>query len=179
MRIAYPGSFDPPTTAHIEIALSALQLPSATKLDFVLSTDPFAKDSPPTLSLDERIDILHDVTHRDQRLGVSTSPARLIADLSQGYDAVLMGTDKFIQLHDLRFYESPQDMMGRLQQLAQLIVVRRGDDTTPIPPDVIDLVIDPRFRDVSSTRLRAGEDHLGAPEFLTWRTRRHRTHPDH
>lgn len=177
MRIAYPGSFDPPTIAHIEIALGALELPSVTRLDFVLSTDPFTKSSPPLLNVDERIEVLGEVIRRDHRLGISTSSSRLIADLSRGYDAVIMGTDKFIELHDLQFYESPQDMMGRLQQLAPIIVVRRGSDTTPLPPDVIDLVIDVHLREVSSTRVRAGEEQLAAPEFLAWRTRHRR--PSH
>ncbi|MGC8480705.1 MAG: hypothetical protein ACP5PJ_04090 [Acidimicrobiales bacterium] len=175
MRIAYPGTFDPPTIAHIDIALGALELPSVTRLEFVLSTDPFPKSSPPLLNLEERIEILGEVIRRDHRLGIATSSSRLITDLSRGYDAVIMGTDKFIELHDLRFYESPQDMMGRLQQLAPLIVVRRGSDTTPIPAGVINLVIDVHLREVSSTQVRAGHEELAAPEFLAWRTRRRRS----
>ena len=64
----FPGSFNPPTLAHLAIE--------------VLRASCAAIDG----------------------LGVVVSRLQLIADLADGYDVVIIGADKWHQIHDVQFY---------------------------------------------------------------------------
>ena len=74
-----PGSFDPPTLAHLAIADAA------------------------------RRAVLDRVADDHTWLEVVVSDARLVADLAAGHNVVVMGADKWHQLHDPAFYGAEAD----------------------------------------------------------------------
>ena len=95
-------------------------------------------------------------------LGVAITDAQLIADIAAGYDVVVMGADKWAQVRDPAWYGG--DRAARDAALAALprvlVVPRPGFDV--VGAEVLD--IDPELAHVSSTRARAGEHHLVAPD---------------
>ena len=87
--------------------------------------------------------------------------AQLIADIAAGYDAVVMGADKWAQVRDPAWYESPAQRNAALASLTRVLVVPRpGFDVAGA--DV--LVVPPHLAAVSSSAARAGRDDLIAPE---------------
>ena len=96
----YPGSFHPLTIAHVAIIDAALQQLDLARLDLSISRAAFDK-SHLDAHLGERVDALRrSFTHRLE-VGVIVTEHRLIADVARGYDAVVMGADKWHQLHEL------------------------------------------------------------------------------
>jgi predicted RNA-binding protein with PIN domain len=109
---------------------------------------------------------------------VTTTDKQLIADIAAGYDAVVMGADKWAQVRDPAWYggdASARD--AALAALPRVLVaprpgfdvdladlgdgsVDRPDDPTRARPALLD--IHPDHAHVSSTRARAGEQHLVA-----------------
>jgi hypothetical protein len=147
---AYPGTFDPPTIAHLAVAEAAWRTCEVDRVDLVLSTDPIGKPSP--TSLDERVDALEALAARRPWLGVAVSEHRLIADVCQGYDVVVLGADKWAQVLDPSYHPSEVDWRASLDRLPLVAVARRGG--LPIEGDV--LILDVDLGEVSSSAVRAG-----------------------
>ena len=57
--------------------------------------------------------------------------ARLVADLADGYDVVVMGADKWHQLHDTSFYEDGAAMAEALSRLPTCAVAPRDGLEVP------------------------------------------------
>ncbi len=149
MRLGcYPGSFDPPTNAHLTIARVALEQHGLDRLDFVISRTPLAKVSHRQVAVEDRRQLLTDVLADDQRFGVVVTDEQLIVELAEGYELVVMGADKWAQIHDPAFYSD--DAAARdeaVRRLPRVAVVDRPPYPTP-----------PEFRlDVGA----AGSDLLG------------------
>ena len=156
----YPGSFHPLTIAHVAIIDAALQQLDLARLDLSISRAAFDK-SHLDAHLGERVDALRrSFTHRLE-VGVIVTEHRLIADVARGYDAVVMGADKWHQLHELRFYDG--GVSARDAALASLpdvaVAPRRGWSA---PPEHR-LHLSPNFEGVSATAVRAGRDEWRAP----------------
>jgi hypothetical protein len=85
-----------------------------------------------------------------------------VADISIGYDVLVVGADKWRQLLDPAFYESEAAHRLALDRLPPrvLVVPRNGD----APEGVELLEIDEPFTLVSSSLVRAGATHLMLPE---------------
>ncbi|MEZ5381850.1 MAG: hypothetical protein R2754_08660 [Microthrixaceae bacterium] len=149
----YPGSFHPLTVAHAAIVDAAIDQLDLQRLDLVVSRAAFDK---PHLDrhLDARVDALERFAATRGNVGVAVSEHRLIADLARGYDAVVMGADKWHQLHELRFYESdPTRRDLALAALPQVAVAPRAGWSTP---DEHLLVLPAEFAEVSASAVRAG-----------------------
>ncbi|MFN8053142.1 MAG: hypothetical protein U0Q22_16975 [Acidimicrobiales bacterium] len=159
---AFPGTFNPPTVAHLAIAEAVVERHGLTRLDLVVSRVPLGKDVVERPTLDERIGVLDTIAVRLGWLGVVVSDDRLIADLAAGYDVVVVGADKWAQIHDVAFYDGSADArdaaVARLPTVA--VVPRDGFDA---PPHLV-LDVDASHRTVSSTAARAGRHELMAPE---------------
>lgn len=154
MRAVYPGTFDPPTVAHLAIVESVLATYGPVRLDLVLSQRPILKEDRERPRLDHRVDVVTaSVAHLDA-VSVAVTAHRLIADIAAGYDLVIMGADKWHQINDIVFYDDAAHRRRCLEALPTVVVVGRGDD--PLPDDGAEhLHVD--MHTVSSTRARQGD----------------------
>lgn len=155
---AYPGTFDPPTIAHLAVAEAALNQGRLERVHLVVSRRPLGK-SPSVPSFDERVAILRDVAASRPWLEVVISDRQLIAEVAAGYAAVIMGMDKWLQVIDPSWYggsEAGRDAaVDALPEV--LLAVRDGSaHPGPLPPRVRLLEVPAAHGPVSSSLVRAG-----------------------
>ena len=150
----YPGSFNPPTRAHLEIALAAVARHSLDRLDFALSVSPLGKANVEVPSFSHRLEVLEQSLRGFAHLAVVVTEAQLIADIADGYDIVVMGADKWRQVNDPAWYgnnvESRDEAVARLPTVA---VAPRPPHR--IPPE-LRLPVDDDLLEISSTAARSG-----------------------
>ena len=149
---AYPGTFDPPTIAHLAVAEAAWRACGVDRVVLVLSQDPIGKPSPTALA--ERLELLGELAATYDWLDFAVSEHRLIADVCEGYDVVVMGADKWAQVLDPSYHPSHDAWRASMARLPRVAVARRGD--LSIEGDVVILDVD--LADVSSTAVREGRD---------------------
>ena len=155
---AYPGTFDPPTVAHLAVAEAALLQGSLSRVDLVLSRRPLGKD-PAVPSFEDRLAVLHAVAAGRSWLGVRVTDRRLIADVCQGYDAVVMGLDKGYQVVDPTWYGGSTEERDRaVASLPTVLLALRDGSPAPqrLPDGVRVLTVPDRHLPVSSSLARAG-----------------------
>jgi nicotinic acid mononucleotide adenylyltransferase len=147
---AYPGTFDPPTIAHLAVAEAALAACGVERVELVLSLDPIGKAG--ATPIEERVAAVRALAAERPWLTVAVTEHRLIADVAQGYDVVVMGADKWAQVLDPSYHPSADEWRASLERLPRVAVARRGD--APIEGDVV--VLDVDLGHVSSTAVREG-----------------------
>jgi nicotinic acid mononucleotide adenylyltransferase/predicted RNA-binding protein with PIN domain len=161
-RGVFPGSFDPLTIAHLAIAEAAREQGELDRVDLALSRAPLAKESAAQHPVDARLAAIRRAATTRPWLSAIETDAQLIADIARGYDVVIMGADKWAQVRDPTWYE--HDAAQRDAAIAALphvlVVPRDGFEVV----DAEILTVDDDHAAVSSTRARAGEHHLIAPE---------------
>ncbi|HET6966061.1 MAG TPA: hypothetical protein VFH58_14900 [Acidimicrobiales bacterium] len=155
---AYPGTFDPPTVAHLAVAEAALNQGGLDAVHLVLSRSPLGK-SPSVPSFEDRVSVLESVAASRPWLSVRVTDRRLIAEVAAGYDAVIMGMDKWLQVIDPAWYGGLY--AGRdaaVRSLPEvLLAVREGSaNPGPLPAGVRLLDVHPAHGPVSSSLVRAG-----------------------
>lgn len=159
MRVgAYPGTFDPPTIAHLAVAEAALNQGGLDAVHLVVSREPLGK-APSVPSLEDRLAVLEEVASTRDWLGIRVTDHRLIADVATGYDAVIMGMDKWLQVLDPAWYGgSAEARDAALAALPDVLLVGRHGSapTEPFPRQVRFLEVHPAHGPVSSTLVRAG-----------------------
>jgi len=83
--------------------------------------------------------VLHSVVADHRWLAAEATDARLVADIADGYDVVIMGADKWHQLHDPTFYGGPEAepaaAMDRALERLPICAVAPRDGLT-VPPEV-------------------------------------------
>jgi hypothetical protein len=149
----YPGSFDPPTVAHLAVAEAAVEAAALDRLDLVVSRVALGKEHLGAPSLAERIAVLEAVAATRPWLGVAVTDARLITDIARSYDAVVMGADKWRQVNDPTWYADEAARDAAVAALPLVLVAPRGDDR---PAGVRLLDVDGALRHVSATAVREG-----------------------
>jgi hypothetical protein len=157
---AYPGTFDPPTIAHLAIAEAAVRQCQLDALDLIVNAQPLAKDTVRPLAT--RVELLIALGRRRPWLRVVVTEHRHLADIAEGYDVLVLGADKWAQVLDPVFYDSEDerdDAVGRLPDLA--VAPREG---LAMPPRCVVLEIDAHMAAVSSTAARAGRLEVVPPE---------------
>jgi nicotinic acid mononucleotide adenylyltransferase/predicted RNA-binding protein with PIN domain len=154
----YPGSFDPPTIAHVAIAEAAKRQAGLDRVDFALSRVALGKED--RADLDRRRRVLERVVADRPELGVVVTDAQLIADIAAGYDAVVMGADKWAQVNDPAWYSSVADRDAALARLPRVLVAPRPG--YPVEGAEV-LVLADDHGGVSSTAARAGARDLVHP----------------
>ena len=132
-RVCYPGSFDPPTIAHLAIAERARQVVDATEVVWVVSRVALAKEHVQVPTLDERLAVLRAIADDHDWLSVEVTEAQLLADLAAGYDAIIMGADKWHQIHEPGFYADEAARDAAIASLPRPLVVPRGE--LPVPDE--------------------------------------------
>jgi hypothetical protein len=130
-------------------------------------------------SLSDRIEVLEAVASSRPWLGVRVTPFRLLADIAAGYDALVVGADKWAQLLDPSWYGGSEAAHhAGLARLPTVMVAARGATEISAPPPaftaaLIRLDVDAAVQEMSSTAVRAGRREWMLPEASEW-DRRHR-----
>jgi hypothetical protein len=157
----YPGSFNPPTVAHLAIAHSALRHAELSRVNLVVSRVALGKEHVELPLLDDRVAVLTDVARSHPWLGVRVTDERLLVDIAHGYDVLVMGADKWAQVLDPSWYGSEAARDAALAELPRVLVAPRpgfeiaGAELLPLDDD---------HRHVSSSAARDGQRDLMVPE---------------
>jgi hypothetical protein len=177
---AYPGSFDPPTLAHLAVADAAVAQLGVDRVDLVISLDRLGKDATRQVRIADRLSVITDVARARPWLGLATTEHRLIADIAAGYDAVVVGADKWAQVLDASWYDGSAAERDRaLGGLPAVGVAPRAIDPGAAPARVllprslrvVELDVHPSHRNVSATAVRTGRHEWMAPEAATFAQR--------
>jgi hypothetical protein len=165
----FPGSFNPPTVAHLAMARTAVERLGLDRLDLTVSRAALGKEHIDHPRFDHRIAVLRESVIGEDGLAVAVSDKRLVAEIADGYDALVVGADKWHQILEPEWYEG--GVTGRDTALVSLPPVavfhRSGEpdpnEERPVGVDV-DLILiehdDVAHHEVSSTRARDGDLHL-------------------
>src|SRR5260370_19900477 len=106
MRGVFPGSFDPLTVTHLAIAEAAVRRFDLDQLDLVISRVALAKDRHGHSPVEERVAAIDSAARAGRPwLRAAVTDKRLIADIAEGYDVCVLGSDKWHQVWDTAFYE--------------------------------------------------------------------------
>jgi hypothetical protein len=161
-RGVYPGSFDPPTIAHVAIAEAAVRAGALAQLDLAISRVTLGKDTGAQAPLGRRVAIVGRLAATRPWLRVVVTDAQLVSDVAAGYDVVVMGADKWAQVRDPSWYggsEAARD--AAVARLARVLVAPRPGFEV-VGAEVLDLP--DHLASVSSSAARGGAHHLIAPE---------------
>lgn len=158
----FPGSFNPPTVAHLAIAEAAYRQCRLERLDLILSRTPLGKEPAGLVRLEDRLAVLERVASSRPWLGVRATDASLLADVAEGYDVLVVGGDKWAQLVDPAWYGGSEmardEALGRIRR----IVVAPRSAHPSVGQEVLE--VDGLHLEVSATRARAGRVDWMAPE---------------
>lgn len=150
----YPGTFNPFTVGHLEVVESAYEQRDLDRVHLAVSRVPLAKDEIEIPTFEHRIQSLRDVVLEHPWLDLVVTDDRLLVDIADGYDVLIMGADKWHQIQNPMFYggsdTARDEAMAALPELA----------VAPRPPQEVpaDLLIDVphAIHEVSSTAVRGG-----------------------
>lgn len=163
----YPGSFDPPTIAHVHLAETAIEQLGLDRVDFAISSHTLGKDDSRLAPIEDRVAQLAAISSGNTRLGVVTTADSLLADIAEGYEVVILGADKWHQVLDPVWYGDIDARNRALQRLPIVAIAPRppwplpGEDVSADPPTGVEVVIldtDPEHHPVSATEVRAGRE---------------------
>ncbi len=162
-RGVYPGSFNPPTTAHLAVADAARRDHQLDVIILTLSLVALGKEDLEIPRFEDRLAVLRRVAADVPWLFVETTDHQLIADIAVGFDVVIMGADKWHQIHDPVFYNNdPAARDAALASLPTVAVAPRGPERPP-PEHVLPVE---GYEHVSSTAARSGDHALMLPAAL-------------
>lgn len=157
---AFPGSYNPPTVAHLAMATAARRQCGLDRVDLVVSRSAIGKEDVVRPTLDERVAVLRAVASTRPWLGVVVTDARLLVDIAMGYEWLILGADKWEQVLDVAYYGSVVARDAALAALPHLAVAARLDHAVPAGAVLLDVA----HHDVSSTAAREGRTELMLPE---------------
>ncbi len=149
----YPGTFNPPTIGHLEIIRAAITHLELDELHLVISEAPLAKARPARPTLPQRLEVIRASIAHIGAASVHTTERQLIADIASGYDAVVMGADKWRQIHDIAFYRDDAHRDEAIGSLPRVVVAARDDVEVPTE---LRLPLTSDVTAVSSTGAREG-----------------------
>jgi len=157
----YPGSFNPPTIAHLAIAAAAHEQRSLNRVVLAVSRSPINKEHVDRPLFEHRVDVLHAEAARHSWLSIEITDARLLVDIARGYDVVVMGADKWAQVNDPAYYDDDSSLRdAALEALPALAIAPRPPFV--VPPEH-SLIVDAAHVIVSSSDARAGTTEWMAP----------------
>ncbi|MCP4224081.1 MAG: hypothetical protein GY773_12110 [Actinomycetia bacterium] len=155
----YPGSFNPPTTAHVAIAAAVRDQRDIDRVVLAHSHQVLGKDVVERPLFRHRAEVLAAVAAEYDWLDALVTDKRLVADIAEGYDLVVMGADKWHQIQELHWYEDESARDATLARLPEVAVAPRPP--LEVPPElVLELPIE-LVDGISSTAARNGNlDHM-------------------
>ncbi len=157
----YPGSFNPPTIAHIEIAQAARLTHGLDRVDLAVSLSALGKTDVVQPTLDERLGVIEASVAAVDGLGLIVTEHQLIADIADGYHVVVMGADKWHQINDVSWYRDTAERDAAIASLPRLALAPRIGFTVP---DEHRLPVGADLLDVSSSAVRAGRTEWMTPQ---------------
>ncbi|MGD9755043.1 MAG: hypothetical protein AB7W59_28975 [Acidimicrobiia bacterium] len=160
-RGVYPGTFNPPTRAHLAVAEAARHQRRLDRVDLALSRRPINKEHVDVPSFEHRVEVLEALAARLGWLDVVVTEATLIVDIAAGYDVVIMGADKWEQVNDVRYYEHEGALQEALRRLPEVALAPRPPHTIP---HGMALTLPAELGEVSSSAVRAGRHEFMVPE---------------
>jgi hypothetical protein len=165
----YPGSFNPPTIAHLAIAEAAREQCGLERLDLVVSRIALGKTAPAGPRFEDRVAVLDAIARSRPWLCVRVTDAQLLVDIAAGYDVLVVGADKWAQVVDPAWYGgSVAARDDALARLPEVVVAPRP----PWPvPSGRGLVVDEDHLPVSATAARTVEPGWMAAEAADFDTR--------
>lgn len=150
----YPGSFDPPTRAHVEIALAAREVHGLVRVDLAVSAVALGKEDRGHPPLSTRVEVIRRSIADIEGLELVVTEAQLVVDIAHGYDVVVMGADKWAQVNDPAWYgNDPEARDAVLARLPQPALAPRPPHRIP---DEHRLPVADDLLEISSTAARAG-----------------------
>ena len=154
----YPGSFNPPTIAHLAISEAARTYCNVDTVVWAVSRVALAKEEVVRPVFEHRLEVLREVAEGYEWLEVDVTDKQLLADIALGYDLLIMGADKWQQIQDPVFYDNnPQLRDSVLSTLPKVAVAPREPFETP---SELELPISPALNLVSSSEARGGSTSL-------------------
>jgi hypothetical protein len=160
----YPGSFNPPTLAHLAIADAACQAGQLDRVDLVVSVTALGKDPVTVPTLSDRLHVLAAVAAARPHLEVRVTEAQLLVDIAADADAVVLGADKWDQINDPVWYAgSVAARDDATDRLPLVLVAPRPPFELPGPIPGRLVVLDVSLP-MSSTGARAGRRDWMTPE---------------
>jgi Cytidylyltransferase-like len=167
-RGVYPGSFNPPTIAHLAIAEAAVRQCGLDRVDLVLSRHALGKDPAGLVPLADRLAVLEALAATRPWLGAVVSDGRLVGEIAAGYDVVVLGADKWSQVADPAWYGGdPARRDAVVAALPRLALAPRAaaPPALAVPPaGTVVLDVPGEHRTVSATGVRAGRHEWMAAE---------------
>jgi hypothetical protein len=158
----FPGSFNPPTVAHLAIAEAALRAHRLERILLSVSHTALAKEHVDHPRFEDRIAVLEESVSHAERIGVRVTEHQLLADIADGFDVLVLGADKWHQIQDPAWYGGdPAERDRVIGGLPTVAVVPR--DGLDVPAAIRLDVPDGTTVDVSSTRARNGDLDLMTP----------------
>lgn len=156
----YPGSFNPPTIAHLELSRAARERHRLDRVVWSISRVALAKEVVDHPRFDDRIAVLERVAATTPWLDVRVTNAQLLVDVAAGFDLLIMGADKWAQIQRVEWYGTEEARDAALGALPPVAIAPRP----PYPaPAEVRLDVDDDLGAVSSTEARAGATHLMLP----------------
>ena len=150
----FPGTFDPLTIGHLAVADAVHTELGVAVVELVISEDPIGKEASATV--DARLAAVDRLRADRPWLAGRRTALRLLADIAEGYDVLVVGADKWHQLHDPTYYGSEAARDEALARLPRLAVAPREGVSLPDDPGAHVLSPPDDVRAVSSTAVRAG-----------------------
>jgi nicotinic acid mononucleotide adenylyltransferase len=171
-----PGSYNPPTTAHLALADAALASGRADAVLLLLATRTVNKEKVEGMALEDRLLLLRRLVAGRDDLGIVLVNRGLYVDQAEiawheipGLAQLwfIVGFDKIVQIFDPRYYADRDQALDRLFALSAFLVAPRGHDGAAELEDLLDrpenrryrarverLDVPPDYRDVSSSNVR-------------------------
>lgn len=180
--ILFPGSFNPPTFAHLALLKQAQQFArehGQMRVYAALSTHITDKELVERPLLLDRIYLLETVLRKHARhTGIMLFNRGLYVEQAEAvYSAFpqiselyfLIGFDKIVQIFDSHYYQDREEALDELFELADFLVAPRGDSGSEMLQMLLDrpenrqyarhmhyFPMDSAYRDMSSTSIREG-----------------------
>ncbi|GAC1459133.1 MAG: hypothetical protein PVS3B3_03180 [Ktedonobacteraceae bacterium] len=180
--IVFPGSFNPPTNAHVALLQQARLFAHAHQPAYLyaaISKRTVDKEKVERPTLLDRIDLLDRVLHTYlQDIGIMLFNRGLYVEQAQAVRIAfprvqriffLLGFDKIVQIFDPHYYEERDTSLVALFNLAELLVAPRGDNGAKELDALLHrpenqrfthyihlLPLDAQYRHMSSTLIRQG-----------------------
>lgn len=149
----YPGSFNPPTIAHLALSEAARHQRELERVVWSISRTALAKEAVDHPRFEHRLGVLREVAAGVSWLEIVVTEARLLVDIAEGFDLVIMGADKWAQINEPHWYGSEEARDAAVAALPEVAVAARPPHDVPAR---FLLDTEDHHRHVSSTKARAG-----------------------
>lgn len=133
-----PGSYNPPTNAHLALAEAALQAIPQGRLYLALGTTTINKEQTERATLSDRLLLLEQIARRGGKLGILLTRGGLYVEQARAARAAfpqasalmfVVGFDKIEQIFDARYYQDRDAALKELFSLASFLVAPRASYT--------------------------------------------------